>query len=439
MAVSYRRRLAAGGLLAGLVLALGLAAPAAGEIYWANESSTTIARASLDGQVVKPDFITGATAPRDVAIDGSFVYWTNATTTGSIGRANLDGTLPSQTFIATAGPPQGLAVDNNFIFWTQVVSSAGKIGRALLSSPGTPNQSFVPTDASPCGIASDADENYWANGGTPGSIGDSHGGAEPDQSFITATSNPCGVARADGYVYWTNRAANSIGRAKQDGTGATQDFIPLSTTTGPCGVAVDGQHIYWTTASNTIGRANLDGTNPEEDFITDATAVKGPCGIAVTPIQEVTPASYVFPGTPVGGRSYIDAFLVANHGSSVLDVTDVSLVGQDPGDFEITGDGCTLSVTPAGNGCVVNVRFTPTASGPRSATLRVTSTASNSPTDVTLTGGGTSPLAAPEFDVAATCAKLRAKLNRRKKLDAKKGKKSAARREILRRIHSLGC
>src|SRR6266536_1722758 len=105
MAVSHRRRLAAGGLLATLLLVLGLAAPAAGEIYWANESSTTIGRASLDGTVVTPDFITGATAPRGVAIDGSFVYWTNAGGTGSLGRANLDGTLPSQTFISTAGPP----------------------------------------------------------------------------------------------------------------------------------------------------------------------------------------------------------------------------------------------------------------------------------------------------------------------------------------------
>ena len=439
MAASYRRRIAAAGLLAGLVLSLGLAAPAAGEIYWANESSTTIARSSLDGQVVTPDFITGATAPRGVAIDGSFVYWTNAGGTGSIGRANLDGTLPSQTFIATAGPPQGLAVDNNFIFWTQVVSAAGEVGRARLSSPGSPNQSFVPAGTAPCGVASDADENYWANGGTPGSIGDSHGGAEPDQSFITATNNPCGVARADGFVYWTNRAANSIGRAEQDGSLPTQDFIPLSTTTSPCGVATDGQHIYWTTASNTIGRANMDGTNPEEDFITDATAVKGPCGIAVTPMQEVTPASLAFPDTPVGDRSFIDAFLVANHGSSVLDVTDVSLTGQDPGDFQITGNGCTLSVTPPGNGCVVNVRFTPTAPGPRSATLRVTSTASNSPTEVALSGGGTSPVAVPESDLAARCARLRAKLDRRKKLDAKKGKKSAARRKIQRQMRRLGC
>jgi virginiamycin B lyase len=439
MSAPYRRRFAAGGLLAGFVLALGLAAPAVAQIYWANESGTTISRASLDGQVVEPNFITGANAPRGVAIDGSFVYWTNADATGSIGRANLDGTSPSQTFVTTAGPPQGLAVDNNFIFWTQVVSAAGEIGRARLSSPGTPNQSFVPTDTSPCGVASDADENYWANGGTPGSLGDSHGGAEPEQDFITQTSNPCGVARADGFVYWTNRSANSIGRAEQDGSEPVQDFIPLSTTTAPCGVAVDGQHIYWTTASNAIGRADLDGGNLEEDFITDATAVKGPCGIAVTPTQEVTPSSYAFPDTPVGDMSYIDAFLVVNHGSSVLDVTDVSLVGRDPGDFAITGDGCTRSVTPAGNGCVVNVRFTPTVTGPRAATLRVTSTASNSPTGVALTGNGSSSSASPESDLTARCAKLRAKLHRRERLDARGTKKPRARRKIRRRIRSLGC
>ena len=423
------------GLVIGIAL-LTLPASTGAQIYWANESGNTIARASIDGMTVRPDLISGATAPLGVAIDGSFVYWTNGGATPSIGRANLDGSSASQSYIAAAGAPQGLAVDNTFAYWSQVVSAAGQIGRARLSSPEAPNQSFVPAGPSPCGVASDADEANWANGGSPGSIGDSHGGDDPDQTFITATADPCGIARADGYIYWTNRAANSIGRALQDGSGAVQDFIPLSTTTGPCGVATDGQHIYWTTASNTIGRAEVDGTNPQENFITDPTAVQSPCGIAVTPMQRVTPTSDAFPDTSVGTQSRVDALLVTNHGSSVLGVTGVSLIGENRGDFEITGEGCTRSATPAGNGCVVNVRFAPSAAGSRSAALRVTSSASNSPTDVPLSGTGTSTAPAAED---ARCAKLRGKLKARKRRDAKKGEKARARRAILRRLRQLNC
>lgn len=76
----------------------------------------------------------------------------------------------------------------------------------------------------------------------------------------------------------------------------------------------------------------------------------------------------------------------------MLDVSDVRLgAGVNIQDFQITGDGCTVNVVQAGSGCVLNVRFAPTAVGSRSAALRVTSNAANSPIDIVLAGDASPP------------------------------------------------
>jgi virginiamycin B lyase len=102
---------------------LGLAVDS-NHIYWANVFDGTIGRANLDGTGVNQSFITGAVAPVAVAVDSGHVYWadqgTCATTIcpdppppgdGTIGRANLDGTGVNLSFITGATRPDGVAVD----------------------------------------------------------------------------------------------------------------------------------------------------------------------------------------------------------------------------------------------------------------------------------------------------------------------------------------
>jgi hypothetical protein len=237
----------------------------------------------------------------------------------------------------------------------------------------------VPTGPSPCGVAVDADKVYWANGGSPGSLGRSHGAFSPTQSFIGSTDDPCGVAVTNTHIYWTNRAGNSIGRAGLDGTNPEQTFLPA---TAPCGVAVDGAHIYWSNANDTIGRANLDGTGIDQSLVVGA---QGPCGVAVDPTVVATPRAYTFK-TVAGANSPIKAFVLANTSSSTLGVSAIRLVGNNRADFVKTGDSCVTNDTPAGSACVFNIRFAPRVSGVRHAALRVISNASNSPFDIPLTG-----------------------------------------------------
>ena len=69
-----------------------------------------IGRANLDGTGANPNFITGATNPDGLAVDGSHIYWANSGST-TIGRANLDGVGVNQGFIPGAPSPTGVALD----------------------------------------------------------------------------------------------------------------------------------------------------------------------------------------------------------------------------------------------------------------------------------------------------------------------------------------
>jgi virginiamycin B lyase len=102
----------AGTLVVVLASAAGVAAPwtrPAEHIYWANAGNGTIGRANLNGTGASQSFITGASFPAGVAVNGSHLYWAN-NGTNTIGRANLNGTGASQSFITGANGPTGVAV-----------------------------------------------------------------------------------------------------------------------------------------------------------------------------------------------------------------------------------------------------------------------------------------------------------------------------------------
>jgi hypothetical protein len=121
---------------------------------------------------------------------------------------------------------------------------------------------------------------YWVNG-TPGNdIGRAKiNGTGLNDNFIPGLNNPMGVAVDSKYIYWTDTGANRIGRANLDGTGVNLNFI----TTGvisPQGIAVSSNGgIFWangTSPTKTIGHANTDGTSPNPNFA----AVGHACGVA---------------------------------------------------------------------------------------------------------------------------------------------------------------
>jgi hypothetical protein len=94
-----------------------------------------------------------------------------------------------------------------------------------------------------------------------------------------------------------------------------------------------------------------------------------------------------FVSQAVGTVSPSTNVIVTNTGTADLNVASATLVGTNPGDFQLT-NGCVLSVAPLGT-CTLQVRFAPTASGSRTAQIQLIDDAPTSPQLVSLSGSGT--------------------------------------------------
>jgi virginiamycin B lyase len=95
-------------------------------IFWSSTNNNSVGRVDLDGTSNKNlNFIPDPLAPdaEGVAVFGGFIYWTSST--GSIGRAGIDGSNPNRDFITGASTPFGVAVDG------LPLGSAGGAGKSL--------------------------------------------------------------------------------------------------------------------------------------------------------------------------------------------------------------------------------------------------------------------------------------------------------------------
>ena len=92
-------------------------------------------------------------------------------------------------------------------------------------------------------------------------------------------------------------------------------------------------------------------------------------GLSGVPPATFTPASLGFPTTTVNTTSAPMTVLLRNFQKVPLNLTSLSMTGQNPGDFGQTNN-CPTSI-PASGSCTFSVTFTPSASGARTAILKV--------------------------------------------------------------------
>jgi Ca2+-binding RTX toxin-like protein len=118
------------------------------------------------------------------------------------------------------------------------------------------------------------------------------------------------------------------------------------------------------------------------------------------PAASVSPEALGFGNVVVGSPSATQQVTVASTGTGPLTISAVALTGTDETQFSIVANTCGTTVA-AGTSCTVDVRFTPTTAGARSASLQVTHDAAGTPSTVALTGTGVVP-AAPVVTVAAS-------------------------------------
>jgi trimeric autotransporter adhesin len=101
----------------------------------------------------------------------------------------------------------------------------------------------------------------------------------------------------------------------------------------------------------------------------------------------IAPGSITFPAQSVGTTSTTgQGVAITNSGNQPLIVSQISLTGANPSDFDILGF-CPSSV-PVGAYCTFTVTFTPTATGTRTANVQIISNSSTSPDLIPITGTG---------------------------------------------------
>ena len=111
----------------------------------------------------------------------------------------------------------------------------------------------------------------------------------------------------------------------------------------------------------------------------------GPPPPPPAPTVSLSPASLTFGQQGIGVTSAPQTVILSNAGSATLSVSSVTIGGANAGDFAQT-NGCG-SVAAAAS-CGINVAFTPSATGTRTASLAVADNASGSPQTVSLDGTG---------------------------------------------------
>lgn len=226
--VRPRAALAFAAFLAILLLALPVAASAAGRVYW-TDNTNQISFAGLDGSGGGILSLSGGTLshPRGVAIDsaGGRIFWVNEA--GGVFFAKLDGS-----------------------------------GGGELNTTGADfNDPFSPV------IDPVARRIYWANvhSISYANLDGSGGGVLDTTGATTFGAEGVSIDRATGRIYWANISTNEISYANLDGSGGG-GTLPTSgaSVSGPDGVAIDPvtARIYWSNNSGAfpISYANLDGS-----------------------------------------------------------------------------------------------------------------------------------------------------------------------------------
>jgi len=104
--------------------------------------------------------------------------------------------------------------------------------------------------------------------------------------------------------------------------------------------------------------------------------------------SSVSPASLVFQPQAPHTTSTSQAVTVTNTGTAALIILSVVFSGTDPLDFASSADTCTGATLKPNGTCTVNVTFTPTYPGSRSASLSFIDAARPSQDTVTLSGTG---------------------------------------------------
>jgi hypothetical protein len=162
--------------------------------------------------------------------------------------------------------------------------------------------------------------------------------------------------------------------------GTTCKLVPSTLAAGSsCVIAVSLSATTYGAQPGTIS-VNDDAPNTPQTFTLNANAI---------PSLAVSPSSLSFTGQPVGVISAPQTITLTNQQSTPLSITSATFTGNNGGDFSVLATTCPYSpaTLAVGGHCTLQVAFTPTGSGTRTAALNI-----NDPLLIPLIGLGNAPV-----------------------------------------------
>jgi hypothetical protein len=209
-------------------------------------------------------------------------------------------------------------------------------------------------------------------------------------SGLTFTSQMVGSTSAAQSFTLTNKGNSvlTVSAVAISGTNAS-DFTETDTCGGSvaAGASCTINVTFTPTATGTrTGTLDLtdDATSPQSP---QTVALNG-TGVPAAPVVSLSSTSVVFGNQSLGTTSVAQTVSLRNAGTAVLNIQAVALGGANSGDFAIaSGSTCTSGVSISPNGsCVIEITFTPTGLGTRSATVGITDNTAGSPETISLSG-----------------------------------------------------
>jgi hypothetical protein len=119
-----------------------------------------------------------------------------------------------------------------------------------------------------------------------------------------------------------------------------------------------------------------------------STSTTGPVGTKPPVGASIAPSSLDFGNQAVGTPGTAKTVRLSNTGKGPLTVSSVDIIGANHGDFMKSSDTCGNQTVQAGGSCPVQVTFTPSAAGTRTATLSFADNAPSQPQQAALSGTG---------------------------------------------------
>jgi hypothetical protein len=183
-------------------------------------------------------------------------------------------------------------------------------------------------------------------------------------------------------------------------TGASQKFTATGTFSNSSTQTLAS--VVWNSSNQTVASITNDTTNQGTAItLSGGTATITACDGSVCgsttlsslfPVVSLSGNSLTFANQNVGTSSSAQTVTLTNTGTGPLTISALGLAGANPGDFiETTSCPVSPSVLAAGANCTINLKFQPTATGTRSASVSIVDNAAGSPQTLALSGTGTLP------------------------------------------------